>query len=60
MRNRVMFSAVNEPPMSASKHPSPARRRITLLTLTLTFVVLLIEAVLCIYQGLRGQSLWYQ
>ena len=35
-----MFSAVNEPPMSAPKHPSPARRRITLLTLTLTFVVL--------------------
>ena len=27
---------------------------------TLTFVVLLIEAVLCIYQGLRGQSLWFQ
>ena len=27
---------------------------------TLTFVVLLIEGVLCIYQGLRGQSLWFQ
>ena len=27
---------------------------------TLTFVVLLIEAVLCVYQGLRGQSLWFQ
>jgi uncharacterized membrane protein YecN with MAPEG domain len=26
----------------------------------LTFVVLFIEAVLCIYQGLRGQSLWFQ
>lgn len=26
----------------------------------LTFVVLLIEGVLCIYQGLRGQSLWFQ
>ena len=26
---------------------------------TLTFVVLLIEAVLCLYQGLRGQSLWF-
>ena len=27
---------------------------------TLTFIVLLIEAVLCIYQGFRGQSLWLQ
>jgi len=27
---------------------------------TLTFIVLLIEAVLCVYQGLRGQSLWFQ
>ena len=26
----------------------------------LTFVVLLVEGVLCIYQGLRGQSLWFQ
>lgn len=26
----------------------------------LTFVVLLIEAVLCLYQGLRGQWLWMQ
>jgi hypothetical protein len=26
----------------------------------LTFVVLLIEAVLCLYQGLRGQWLWWQ
>ena len=26
----------------------------------LTFVVLLIEALLCVYQGLRGQSLWFQ
>ena len=27
---------------------------------TLTFIVLLVEAVLCVYQGLRGQSLWFQ
>jgi hypothetical protein len=27
---------------------------------TLTFVVGVIEAVLCVYQGLRGQSLWFQ
>ena len=27
---------------------------------SLTFIVLLIEAVLCVYQGLRGQSLWFQ
>ena len=27
---------------------------------TLTFIVLFIEAVLCVYQGLRGQSLWFQ
>jgi hypothetical protein len=27
---------------------------------TLTFIVLLIEAVLCVYQGLRGHSLWFQ
>ena len=27
---------------------------------TLTFGVLLIEAVLCVYQGLTGQSLWFQ
>ena len=27
---------------------------------TLTFMVLLVEAVLCAYQGLRGQSLWFQ
>jgi uncharacterized membrane protein YecN with MAPEG domain len=27
---------------------------------TLTFIVLLIEGVLCVYQGLRGQSLWFQ
>ena len=26
----------------------------------LTFIVLLIEAVLCLYQGLRGQWLWMQ
>jgi uncharacterized protein len=26
----------------------------------LTFIVLLIEAVLCLYQGLRGQWLWWQ
>jgi uncharacterized protein len=26
----------------------------------LTFIVLLIEAVLCVYQGLRGQWLWWQ
>jgi uncharacterized membrane protein YecN with MAPEG domain len=26
----------------------------------LTFAVLLIEAVLCLYQGLRGQWLWWQ
>ena len=26
----------------------------------LTFIVLLIEAVLCIYQGLRGQWIWLQ
>ncbi|HEY8623551.1 MAG TPA: MAPEG family protein [Casimicrobiaceae bacterium] len=26
----------------------------------LTFVVLLIEAVLCLYQGFRGQWLWWQ
>ena len=26
---------------------------------TLTIIVLLIEAVLCVYQGLRGQSLWF-
>jgi hypothetical protein len=26
----------------------------------LTFIVLLIEAVLCLYQGLRGQWLWLQ
>ena len=26
----------------------------------LTFVVLLVEAVLCVYQGLRGQSPWFQ
>jgi uncharacterized membrane protein YecN with MAPEG domain len=27
---------------------------------TLTVIVLLIEAALCVYQGLRGQSLWFQ
>jgi uncharacterized membrane protein YecN with MAPEG domain len=27
---------------------------------TLTFIVLFIEAVLCVYQGLRGHSLWFQ
>src|SRR6185436_13685441 len=27
---------------------------------TLTFVVLAIEAILCIYQGLRGQWIWLQ
>ena len=27
---------------------------------TLTFVVLLVEAALCLYQGLRGHSLWFQ
>ena len=27
---------------------------------TLTFVVLLIEAVLCVYQGFRGQWVWLQ
>jgi uncharacterized membrane protein YecN with MAPEG domain len=27
---------------------------------TLTFIVLLIEAVLCLYQGIRGQWLWLQ
>ena len=26
----------------------------------LTFIVLLIEAVLCLYQGFRGQWLWFQ
>ena len=26
----------------------------------LTFIVLLIEALLCLYQGLRGQWLWWQ
>jgi uncharacterized membrane protein YecN with MAPEG domain len=26
----------------------------------LTFIVLLIESVLCLYQGIRGQSLWLQ
>jgi uncharacterized protein len=26
----------------------------------LTFIVLLIEAVLCLYQGLRGQWVWWQ
>ena len=26
---------------------------------TLTLMVMLIEAVLCVYQGLRGQSLWF-
>lgn len=26
----------------------------------LTLIVLLIEAVLCIYQGLRGQAIWWQ
>jgi uncharacterized membrane protein YecN with MAPEG domain len=26
---------------------------------TLTLIVMLIEAVLCVYQGLRGQSLWF-
>ncbi len=26
----------------------------------LTFIVLLIEAALCLYQGLRGQWLWFQ
>jgi uncharacterized membrane protein YecN with MAPEG domain len=26
----------------------------------LTFIVLLIEAVLCLYQGFRGQWLWWQ
>ena len=26
----------------------------------LTFIVLLIEAVLCLYQGVRGQWLWFQ
>lgn len=27
---------------------------------TLTFIVLFVEAVLCVYQGLRGHSLWFQ
>ena len=27
---------------------------------TLTFIVLLVEGLLCVYQGLRGQSLWFQ
>jgi uncharacterized membrane protein YecN with MAPEG domain len=27
---------------------------------TLTFIVLLIEAVLCLYQGFRGQAIWFQ
>ena len=26
----------------------------------LTFIVLLVEAVLCLYQGLRGQWVWFQ
>ena len=26
----------------------------------LTFIVLLIEAALCVYQGLRGQWIWLQ
>ena len=26
---------------------------------TITFVVLLIEALLCLYQGFRGQSIWF-
>lgn len=26
----------------------------------LTVIVLLVEALLCVYQGLRGQSLWFQ
>ena len=26
----------------------------------LTLIVLLIEAVLCVYQGIRGQSIWWQ
>ena len=36
-------------------------RYLTLLLLAaLTFIVLLIEAVLCLYQGFRGQWLWFQ
>ena len=27
---------------------------------TLTFIVLVIEAILCLYQGVRGQCLWLQ
>ena len=27
---------------------------------TLTFIVVFVEAVLCVYQGLRGHSLWFQ
>ena len=27
---------------------------------TLTFIVLFVEAALCVYQGLRGHSLWFQ
>lgn len=26
----------------------------------LTFIVLLLEAILCVYQGLRGQWIWFQ
>ena len=26
----------------------------------LTIIVLLVEAVLCLYQGIRGQSIWFQ
>ena len=35
-------------------------RSLRVLGATLTMVVLLIEALLCLYQGLRGQWVWLQ